>query len=104
MDLDEEAFRQGIVSPRLFGYMRVPFSQELVQGRKSPSPVGEQAAMESIALAVVEQMQADRLYIVGPGTTTRPILTRLGLPKTLIGVDVVMGKQLIAPRITNYQQ
>jgi len=96
MDVDEAAYRQEIVSPRLFGYMQIPFIQHLIQGRKSPSPVGEQAALESIALAVIEQMQADRLYIVGPGTTTRPILTRLGLPKTLIGVDVVLDKQLIA--------
>ena len=96
MDLDEEAYRQGLVSPRLYGYMQIPFRKDLVQGRKAPSPLGERAALESIAQAIIEQMQDDRLYIVGPGTTTRPILTRLGLPKTLIGVDVVLNEQLIA--------
>jgi predicted polyphosphate/ATP-dependent NAD kinase len=96
MDLDEEAYRQGVVSPRLYGYLRIPFQKERVQARKSPSPPGESAACESIALAIVEQMQDDRLYVVGPGTTTRPILTRLGLEKTLIGVDALLGKQLVA--------
>jgi len=95
MDLDEEAYRQGVVSPRLCGYL-IPFHKERVQARKSPSPLGESAALESIALAIVEQMQDNRLYIVGPGTTTRPILTRLGLEKTLIGVDVLLGKRLVA--------
>ena len=69
MDLDEEAYRQGVVSPRLYGYL-IPFHKERVQARKSPSPLGESAALESIALAIVEQMQDNRLYIVGPGTTT----------------------------------
>jgi predicted polyphosphate/ATP-dependent NAD kinase len=96
MDLDEEAYRQGIVSPQLYGYLKIPFQKEMVQARKAPSPLGERAALESIALAVVEQMQDDRLYIVGPGTTTRPILTRLGLEKTLIGVDVLLEKRLVA--------
>ena len=29
------------------------------------------------------------LYILGPGTTTRTVMPRLGLPKTLLGVDAV---------------
>jgi predicted polyphosphate/ATP-dependent NAD kinase len=41
-------------------------------------------------------MDDDSLTIVGPGTTTRPILTHLGLEKTLIGVDVVWHKQMLA--------
>lgn len=96
MDLDEQAYRQGIVSPRLYGYLKIPFRKEMVQARKVPSPLGERAACESIALAIIEQMQDDRLYIVGPGTTTRPILARLGLEKTLIGVDVLLRKRLVA--------
>ncbi len=96
MDLDEEAYRQGIVSPRLYGYLRVPFEKGMVQARKSPSRMSEQGILEGIALAVLDQMQDDWLYIVGPGTTTRPILSQLGLSKTLIGVDVVWKRQLAA--------
>ncbi len=89
MDVDEQALRRGIVSTRLYGYLRVPFERKLLQGLKRPSSPGEQAAMAAIAADVVGEMEEGWLYIIGPGTTTRAIASRLGLPKTLIGVDVV---------------
>ena len=95
VDLDEEAYRRGEVAPRLYGTMRIPFERSLVQGRKSPTRLGSAATLEAIALDIVQEMRADRLDIVGPGTTTRPILSRLGLAKTLIGVDVVLGGRLL---------
>jgi predicted polyphosphate/ATP-dependent NAD kinase len=36
VDLDEEAYRAGIVTTRLFGYLKVPYRPHLVQNRKSP--------------------------------------------------------------------
>jgi predicted polyphosphate/ATP-dependent NAD kinase len=96
MDLDEDAYRQGIVAPRLYGYLKTPFEQRLMQARKSPSSLSESAALDAIAHDIVNQMADGLLYIVGPGTTTRPILTRLGLDKTLIGVDVVKDGKLVA--------
>ena len=30
------------------------------------------------------------LYIIGPGTTTRAVMNKLKLPKTLLGVDAVL--------------
>ena len=94
MDIDEVAYRKGIVSPRLFGYLKIPYLRRLVQARKSPNPVSEAATLQAIALDVIDQMDED-CYIVGPGTTTRPILTNLGFEKTLIGVDVVCGRKLV---------
>jgi predicted polyphosphate/ATP-dependent NAD kinase len=94
MDIDEEAYRQGIVSPRLFGYLKIPYQRRLVQARKSPNPVSEEAVLNAIALDVIDHMDED-CYMIGPGTTTRPILTNLGLRKTLIGVDVVCGRKLV---------
>jgi predicted polyphosphate/ATP-dependent NAD kinase len=41
-------------------------------------------------------MEEDWLYIIGPGTTTRAIMERLGLPNTLLGVDVVERKKIVA--------
>jgi len=93
MDIDEEAFRQGIVSAKLYGYLKVPFQRRLLQGLKTPSSPGEQAAMAAIAADVVSNMEGGWLYIIGPGTTTRAITSRLGLDKTLIGVDVVRGER-----------
>ena len=94
MDINEEAYREGIISPRLFGYLKVPIQRRLIQVRKSPNPVSEEAKLNAIALDVIDQMD-ENCYIIGPGTTTRPILTHLGLSKTLIGVDVVCGRELV---------
>ena len=49
---------------------------------------------QAIALEVIDQMD-DSYYIIGPGTTTLPILKRLGLEKTLIGVDVIRNQKLV---------
>ncbi len=94
MDIDEEIYRQGIISPRLFGYLRIPYQRRYVQARKSPNPVSEENTLNAIALDVIDHMD-DSYYIIGPGTTTRPILTNLGLSKTLVGVDVVSKRKLV---------
>jgi predicted polyphosphate/ATP-dependent NAD kinase len=96
MDIDEEAVRRGRISARLYGYLRVPWRTSLVQSLKSASGPGEEAAMDAIAAAIVESMDPNSLYLIGPGTTTRAILARLGLQKTLIGVDAVEGGELVA--------
>jgi predicted polyphosphate/ATP-dependent NAD kinase len=96
MDIDEKAYREGVISPRLWGYLKIPYKKRLVQTRKSPNPVSEESQLQAIALDIIDQMAED-YYIIGPGTTTRAILTSLDLPKTLIGVDVVRGRNLIIP-------
>lgn len=96
MDIDEEAFRQGVVSARLCGYLKIPFERRLVQSAKMPSSPGEQVAQQTIAYDVVSRMERRLLYIIGPGTTTRAIASRLRLSKTLIGVDVVADGDLVA--------
>jgi len=52
------------------------------------------AILHAIAMDVIDHMD-DSCYIIGPGTTTRPILTNLGLKKTLIGVDVIRNRKLV---------
>ena len=103
MDVDEEAVRQGIVSAKLYGYLKIPFERRLLQGLKTPSRPGEQAAMEAIAADVVSNMEDGWLYVIGPGTTTRAITSRLGLGKTLIGVDVVAEGKPIAADVNESQ-
>ncbi|HAF66590.1 MAG TPA: ATP-NAD kinase, partial [Clostridiales bacterium UBA9857] len=95
MDLDEHAFREGRVTARLYGYVRVPYEEQLVQNLKSGSTESELAALDGIADRIIEDMEPDVAYIIGPGTTTRPIMEKLGLEATLLGVDVVLNKQLL---------
>ena len=91
MDIDEEAFRQNRLSVRLYGYLKIPFRTNLVQGQKVPS-AGEGASLAAIAEDVVAKMEVGFLYIIGPGTTTRTIAEEMGLEKTLLGVDVVLNR------------
>jgi len=95
MDIDEEAFRQNRLSVRLYGYLKIPFRTSLVQNQKMPS-IGELSALAAIAEDIVGKMEEDVLYIIGPGTTTRGIAEEMGLEKTLLGVDVVLNREMIA--------
>jgi len=94
MDIDEEAFRQGRVNARLYGYLKVPVERR-VQSVKSGAR-SEQVEVEGMAAEVAANMEKDTLYIIGPGTTTRTIMERLELPNTLLGVDVVFNRELVA--------
>lgn len=95
MDVDEEAYRLGSLVAHLYGYLSVPYRRDLVQSAKAASNPGEAAAMEAIAIEIVNRMQPGMLYVIGPGTTTRAIHQCLGLPKTLLGVDVVQDRRVV---------
>ena len=94
MDLDEKSYRTGLVESQLFGYMKIPFEPNLTQTSKSPNRFKDIDILKAIALDVIDRMSDEVLYIIGPGTTTRPILNELGLTKTLIGVDVILGNKI----------
>ena len=95
MDIDEDAFRSGIVSAKLYGVLRVPVARGLVQGLKSGRGGGETAELAAIAADVVRHMPDNRVSIIGPGSTTRAILDQMGLASTLLGIDVVYRGELL---------
>lgn len=96
LDIDEEQYRKEHINTRLYGYLRVPKERTLTQNKKAPSPLSDAAAMESIAYEAIRQMEPDTYYIIGAGTTTRGIMEVLGLKNTLIGVDLIRNKELVA--------
>ena len=97
MDIDEEAFRAGAVSAKLYGFLPVPYAPDLTQSVKAGGvSSSDRAALSGIAAEIAGRMEAGRLYILGPGTTTRAIAEALGLPKTLLGVDLVRDGAVIA--------
>ena len=103
MDIDEEAFREGEVQAQLYGYLSIPDDISHVQVTKSPSHADEGADILSIAGEVVDSMLDGTLYILGPGTTTKGFADVLGVPKTLLGVDVVLNGALVASDVTESQ-
>ncbi len=98
MDIDEEVLReQDRVSAKLYGYLKIPCETGLTQGPKQASCGGEkeEAVLNAIAERVIENMESDWLYLIGPGTTTQPIMEKLGIESTLLGVDVIRNKELL---------
>ncbi len=95
VDLDEEQLRDGLAAPRLYGVLSVPYEASLVQGAKAFGGGSDDAVQLEIGRRIVDQMEGGCVYAVGPGTTTRAIARCLGLPKTLIGVDLVADRKLL---------
>ncbi len=89
LDLDEDAYRRGVVAPRLWGELNVPVERRRIQARKAPSPVGDAVRAAGIARAVADAAPPGSRLILGPGSTLRAVAEHLGVPKTLVGVDVV---------------
>jgi predicted polyphosphate/ATP-dependent NAD kinase len=100
VDLDEDAYRRGLVSPRLYGSLRVPAARAALSGRKTGSSGTAPATAEGVAREVVARMRPGVRYVLGPGATTRAVGRALGLATTLLGVDVVelapAGGRLVA--------
>jgi predicted polyphosphate/ATP-dependent NAD kinase len=98
MDIDENDYRKGHLSAKLYGYAITPFEPALIQGSKQASMTtnDELRNQAAIAIFVIEEMQHSTLYIVGPGTTTRTIGDLLEQKKTLLGVDLFYNKKLLA--------
>lgn len=105
MDIDEQAFREGHLSAELYGFMLSPFEPHLIQGNKMESPLTEDEVenQAAIALYVIEEMQPNLLYIVGPGTTTRTVADLLDQKKTLLGVDLFLDKKIVAKDVNETQ-
>jgi len=103
VDLDEDAYRAGSFTTRLYGYLNVPYRPHLLQNRKAPTPESVSIRMQAIAADVIENMQTDWLYVLGPGTTTCAIAERLGFPKTLVGVDVYTKEGVVALDVSETQ-
>jgi predicted polyphosphate/ATP-dependent NAD kinase len=102
MDVDEDALRQGRVSARLHGVASVPFDRARVQHPKAASPSPD-ASLDALCRQIAAEASADRLTLFGPGTTTRRVLTHLGLDGTLLGVDAVESGQLVGRDLNEAQ-
>jgi predicted polyphosphate/ATP-dependent NAD kinase len=63
----------------------------------------ETEQQRGIAKHVVEEMEPDVLYLLGPGTTTRAVTEALGEEKTLLGVDVIQNKRVVARDLNEKQ-
>jgi len=97
LDIDEDAFREGNLASRLYGYLLVPNVKKLLQGAKEASVISGSSVewKKELATYTVEEMDKRVLYLLGPGTTLKAIADELGAPKTLLGIDAIFeGKSV----------
>lgn len=102
MDVDEAAMREGRLSARLYGYARVPAERTLVQSAKAGALASDDEALDALAGEITAEMEASRLYILGPGTTVQRIKARLG-GGTLLGIDAALDGRLIGTDLNEAQ-
>ena len=98
MDIDEKLYRKNLLSVRLVGHLTTPDSGFLIQGSKSATRDSETGELESVAKYIKEEMDPQMVYLLGPGTTVEKIGERLGVKKTLLGVDIVKGDGTVLGR------
>lgn len=102
-DIDEEAFRAGKVRARYYGELKVPSEHRYLQSVKNGTREDESLVLADIAADFIEQMDPDIRYIMGSGSTVAAIMEELGLPNTLLGVDVIQAGELVAADCTASQ-
>ncbi len=95
VDVDEDGVRDGRIETRLYGAVCVPADRLRMQAAKSRSGPSDEAALAAVCRAFAEAMDPRRIYVLGPGTTTKRIAEQLEVPKTLLGVDAVRGGRLV---------
>jgi predicted polyphosphate/ATP-dependent NAD kinase len=103
VDVDEEALRRGTLTTRLYGAARVPADRLRVQPTKAAAAASDAQALDAVCSRIADAMDPRRVYLLGPGTTTRRIMAHLGLPKTLLGIDAVRAGSLLAADLTETQ-
>ena len=95
MDIDEAAYRDGVLTARLFGYLLGPVARDLIQGPKVSGVAGDGEGLAGMARSVIENLEPGDLLILGPGTTTRAVAAAIGIEKTLLGIDLVRDGVLV---------
>ena len=97
LDIDENAFREGRLASKLYGYLLVPRVKKLLQGGKEASNIGKSSVADKMEIAryIVEEMDKGVLYLLGPGTTLKAVADELRVPKTLLGIDAVIDGNLV---------
>ena len=96
MDINEEDHRNGILSAKLYGYMKVPYVPVIVQDFKGIYEGNDEyEEIDEIAEYITDNMRSDVLYIIGPGSTTGRIMEKMGMEHTLLGIDAVFGGKAV---------
>ncbi|MBN2157317.1 MAG: ATP-NAD kinase family protein [Candidatus Lokiarchaeota archaeon] len=98
VDIDEQAFRENRIQMKIYGYMKIPHVPLLIQGTKQSTSFTDEEKDNQIAIArsIIDDMEQDIFYILGPGTTVQKVAELLNTQKTLLGFDIIKNRELVA--------
>lgn len=102
-DIDEAAFREGKVKTRMYASMYAPLLPQFLQQVKNSGAAQDELVKLDIANYLIDNLLDDTLYIVGPGSTTKVFLEQLGVEGSLLGVDVILNRELISADVSAQQ-
>jgi predicted polyphosphate/ATP-dependent NAD kinase len=104
-DIDESAFRRGKVISRQVGEMRVPEELRYIQAVKMGGKEVDELVISDMAdyLREIMEEHPDSYFVMGSGSTVDGIMQVLGLPNTLLGVDVVKANEVITSDVAATQ-
>jgi predicted polyphosphate/ATP-dependent NAD kinase len=98
LDIDEDLYRRGEWRINLFGTALGVIEPTYVQmGKATFETLSDEEIKEEIAEYVVEQMREEKniLFVLGSGSTLYKIGEKLGIDKTLLGIDAVFNGKLV---------
>ncbi len=98
MDLDEDKYRAGEWSVRLYYSANTPFESTLVQSSKMMIEAASDEEIKEEIGEYIEELvseEPDALFLLGPGGTLEFIGNMLGIEKTLLGIDAIAHGQQV---------
>ncbi len=93
VDIDESDYRKGKLNLRVFGTVLIPESPQIIGIGKAEYSIGD---LEGIVDYIVEKMDADTSYIIGPGSTCKAICRHFGITTNDLGFDIIKQGKLMA--------
>ena len=95
-DIDEDAFRRGVVKSKYYGDLRVPQLGQFVQQVKVGGRECEQLLMCDFAAYIHEEyLSMEKLVVFGSGGTMSQLAAECGFDATLLGIDAYIGNDHI---------
>ena len=91
MDIDEDDYRAGEVSPELRAIASVPVADGLQSAKQRGG-----GTVEALAEGIAGDVDPETTYILGPGSTLGAIKSALGFEGSPLGVDVWRDGQVLA--------
>ena len=106
MDLDEELYRKGEWKVRLYGIAKGIVEPTYIQvGKSCFESVSDDEVKDELADHIKDELEKhqDWLFLFGPGGTIDHIAKKLHIGHTLLGIDAVYQKKLLAKDVNEEQ-